>query len=221
MRGPETQYDVLGISPDASLKEIRHAYHKGALKYHPDNRHRDPAKAEAKFRKLAKAYKRALRAHLPKCEQRNSNKPYSPADLARMNTRWHSDRTRNHHAHASVCEQAMQSTKTARSVATVDENRVFVLAWAIATCLGIALVLSAGSLGMFGNLDDGMDLSHLLVVETLAIFTVVAILAGSIYGLVLTRKTIWLTLQWGVRLLPFLPNARRSKQLPQSPSRGR
>jgi hypothetical protein len=221
MRGPETQYDILGISPDATLKEIRHAYHKGALRYHPDNRHRDPAKAEAMFRKLAKAYKKALRSHLPKCDRNNSNTPYSPADLARMNTSWHSDQARGRYVPGGVCQQAMQSTETARSVATVDENKVFVLIWAVVTIMGIAFVLSSGSLGIFGNLEGGVELSHILAVEMMALFIITAILGGSVYGLILTRKTIWLTLQWGVRLLPFLPNALRPKQLPQSPSQRR
>jgi hypothetical protein len=221
MRGHETQYDVLGISPDATLKEIRHAYHKGALRYHPDNRHRDPAKAEAKFRKLAKAYKIAMRAYLPKCEVKSGNTPYSPADLARMNTGWHSEQVRGRYVSEGVCQQARQSTKTAHSVATIDENKVFVLIWEMATILGIAFVLSSGSLGIFGNLEGGVELSHILVVEMLALFTITAILGGAVYGLILTRKTIWLTLQWGVRLLPFLPNARRPKKLSQSPSQQR
>ena len=36
MADDENYYDILGVSKDASQDEIRHAYHKLALKHHPD-----------------------------------------------------------------------------------------------------------------------------------------------------------------------------------------
>ena len=47
-------YDVLGVPRDADKKTIKDAYHRLAMKYHPD---RNPAPdAEEKFKELAKAY---------------------------------------------------------------------------------------------------------------------------------------------------------------------
>ncbi|XP_019738534.1 dnaJ homolog subfamily B member 9 [Hippocampus comes] len=47
-------YDILGVPRDASERQIKKAFHKLALKYHPDrNKGSD---AEARFRDIAEAY---------------------------------------------------------------------------------------------------------------------------------------------------------------------
>ncbi len=48
-------YEVLGVSKDASEKEIKVAYRTLALKYHPDKNTDDPAAAN-KFKEVAEAY---------------------------------------------------------------------------------------------------------------------------------------------------------------------
>lgn len=48
-------YEILGISKDAEASEIKKAYRKLALKYHPD-RNPDNKEAEAKFKEAAEAY---------------------------------------------------------------------------------------------------------------------------------------------------------------------
>lgn len=48
-------YEVLGVKEDASEGEIKKAYRKLALKYHPDKNQGDK-KAEEKFKELSEAY---------------------------------------------------------------------------------------------------------------------------------------------------------------------
>ncbi|XP_054480704.1 dnaJ homolog subfamily B member 9-like [Anoplopoma fimbria] len=47
-------YDILGVPKDATERMVKKAFHKLALKYHPD-RNKGPD-AEAKFREIAEAY---------------------------------------------------------------------------------------------------------------------------------------------------------------------
>ncbi|MDZ7715557.1 MAG: molecular chaperone DnaJ [Balneolaceae bacterium] len=48
-------YDVLGVSKDASQEEIKKAYRKRAMKFHPDRNSDDP-EAEKKFKEASEAY---------------------------------------------------------------------------------------------------------------------------------------------------------------------
>ena len=48
-------YEVLGVGKDASADEIKHAYKKLAIKYHPDKNPGDK-EAEEKFKEAAEAY---------------------------------------------------------------------------------------------------------------------------------------------------------------------
>ena len=48
-------YEVLGVKRDASQSDIKKAYRKLALKYHPD-KNPDDASAETKFKEVSEAY---------------------------------------------------------------------------------------------------------------------------------------------------------------------
>jgi len=59
-------YAVLGVAKSASADEIKKAYRKLALKYHPD-RNKDDKTAEAKFKEASEAY------HVLSDKERRSN----------------------------------------------------------------------------------------------------------------------------------------------------
>ena len=48
-------YEVLGVSRDVDAKELKKAYRKLAMKYHPD-RNPDDKDADAKFKEATEAY---------------------------------------------------------------------------------------------------------------------------------------------------------------------
>lgn len=55
MAGKRDYYEVLGVSKDATDDQIKKAYRKTAIKYHPD-RNPDNKEAEEKFKEAAEAY---------------------------------------------------------------------------------------------------------------------------------------------------------------------
>ncbi len=68
-------YKTLGVNKTASDSEIKKAYHKLALKYHPD-KNEDNKTAEAKFKEISEAY-----AVLSDKEKRNQYDTYGSADF--------------------------------------------------------------------------------------------------------------------------------------------
>ncbi len=52
----EDYYKVLGVEKSASIDEIKKAYRKLALKYHPDRNPSDKKRAEEKFKDISEAY---------------------------------------------------------------------------------------------------------------------------------------------------------------------
>jgi hypothetical protein len=49
-------YEVLGVKPTATVEEIKHAYRRQAMKWHPDRHTSNRAEAEERFKEIAYAY---------------------------------------------------------------------------------------------------------------------------------------------------------------------
>ena len=49
-------YEVLGLSRDADETDVKKAYKKAALRYHPDKNPDDREGAEARFKRVSEAY---------------------------------------------------------------------------------------------------------------------------------------------------------------------
>jgi curved DNA-binding protein len=71
----EDYYKLLGIDKKASVAQIKKAYRKLALKYHPDKTEGDKA-METKFKKISEAY-----AVLSDPEKKNQYDTYGSADF--------------------------------------------------------------------------------------------------------------------------------------------
>ena len=54
--GERDYYEVLGVSRTATLEEVKSAYRKAALKWHPDRNPENKTEAEEKFRECTEAY---------------------------------------------------------------------------------------------------------------------------------------------------------------------
>src|SRR5215813_13280974 len=55
-RNQRDYYEVLGVGRSASVEEIKTAYRKAALQWHPDRNPQNKAEAEGKFREYTEAY---------------------------------------------------------------------------------------------------------------------------------------------------------------------
>ena len=177
--------ELLGVSHDASLREIRGAYRRLAIQWHPDNCPGDRRDSARKFRRLTQAYQALARSY---------GRRFSAADFARMDPRFGGSASPGGYIWGGPPVRQRQS------LARWNETRAFVCLWVFAMVLGLAgatFMLASGAIG-----DDSTG--DLLKLQAVAILIYVAIVAGVVVLIPLTRKAVEMTIRLGFRMLPAL-----------------
>ena len=181
-------YSLLGVSAAATPSEVRLAFRKAALRYHPDLFQGEQAAAEAAFRRLVDAYHYVFREATER--QGQQAPPLTPQELARMDLtpcQWDFESV---WAAKGLLGGAAPSGTRLRSVPTLDEPAAFNAIWigAMVLAVGVTLLLIrqwATSIGSGGTMT--------MVLAPLAIYA--AVLAAGVGGLLLTRKVLYLVLR--------------------------
>ena len=195
---------MLGVSRGASLDEIRSAFRRQALLYHPDTCPGNRAEAEAKFLELTQAYQEVLNSFGPDVWNRLHGpgfRTWTPADFARMESQWPYAR-RDDARGDGRSAWARLGFPQKRIFARVNETSVFVWFWALAVLLGFVAGLIAMESGIIGEVTTKPTAGDVMTIAAAAIGVYVVVVAGTLLALVLIREVIWLTIQLGRRLLP-------------------
>jgi len=191
MSGQADPYEMLGVPRDAELVEIRAAYHRAALKCHPDTHPDDPAEAARMFARITEAYRSCLRSH-------RFRRPLGdPARAPRASRGEFAAREAERIAAMVDYLDAIGAQRQPRqgwgtvSRPRLDETRAFVVLWplGVVVALGVSL-LAAGRLGdgLGGDAGLGVYMGVYLLVYAVS-------LASIVVGLVLTREVVVLAAQ--------------------------
>jgi hypothetical protein len=189
-------YSLLGVTAAATPSEVRLAFRKAALRYHPDVFPGEQAEAEGAFRRLVDAYHQVFREATERKGQQAP--PLTPQELARMDLKpcqWDFESV---WAARGLLGRAAPPGTRLRSVATLDEQAVFNAIWIGAMVLAVAMALL---LMQPWATTIGSGSTTAMALAPLAIY--VLILVAGVVGLYLTRKVIFLVLRLRQqRLLP-------------------
>lgn len=208
MGDPLDAYEILGVASDATMEEVRAAFHRSVLRYHPDRRLDDPAAAERQFHQLVEAYRHlrrqlqgdrpGARADAPDDEtldpidfvwmQRGLGGPQAPGGPAPSALDW--------------CPRVVHQKVTQPAT---DETAVFVLCWVLAVALAIAA--GAAAVWLLPPVRPGGGSSAAVLVLA-GLGTYLAVLALALGAIFASRKTAWL-----FRVVGFI----RRRALPKPP----
>jgi len=210
-------YGLLGVGRNAGLEEIRQAYRKAALKYHPDRCPDDPVEAHRKFCELTEAYRAVSRRFGAAARRRNGpikDTSVTPQDFARRQAKWPFEtpagagRPIETQWHGRVLAQKF-------SRASVDETRVFAWFWVLALVLALAVGIYTPTIVKSRAKPTGADV---LIWGALTLGTYGLVVAATIVGLICSRRIFWLIRHLGFRGRTSLPGSRNQRELPRSGS---
>ena len=196
-------YELLGVGRDADLVDVKLAFRRAALRYHPDN-NRDQPQAVQRFQQVTEAYRRIRATFGPFAAGGDSVRPgqtLTPADFARGWARWR--RGRRAMVEAARREAPAGELFTQKCCyPTVNEPRLFLWFWALGIVLSVVAMLCVAAVQSGpqpGERLQAGDLARLLVVP-IAVYA--AVVAATLAALVSSRTIIWLGLKLALRLLP-------------------
>ena len=210
-------YELLGVSRDASPEEVRQAYRRAALEWHPDNRPAQRAEATRRFRELTQAYEVLWRRqHRQALHARATghHRAYTPQDFFHLKMAWRRPAEQDDGPEVSMRWRDRQVMEKL-TYATVNETRVFVCFWILAVMLSM---LVAGWLGSSTTLAPAMHgpgaLGMLAMAAPLGTYAVVVAL--TLVALVLTRRIVWRIVEWGMGWRRALPSPQGDNKLPRN-----
>ena len=196
----QNPYRTLGVSPGATLREIRRAYRRAVLRCHPDSCPDDPAQAVQRFYEVTRAYRTVLRTFQP---------AMSPSEYARLDStwlaapRWMQAGAAGRPDHAG----AIRVTRPTR-----NENVVFVGVWLVACATAGGAGVLWMKLHMARKFAEDLVASDFLVLWALPTGICLVVMAATVGLLVLSREVVWLMYRLGLaarRLLPVLTDRRQ------------
>ena len=199
-------YEVLGVARGATLEAIKLAYRRAALKYHPDNCRGDQAEAIRRFRELTDAYRRASRL---------AGRTLTPEELTHLTAGW-SFVTAEGVGRAAHKQWRARPGTQKLSVATRNEQKTFVYFWVMAIVLAVVVGYVTVEFRLISQLRRELEAADIGITVGLALGVYAAVVAATVFLLILTRKIVYLIFRLGLRGLRTLPGADEQRTLPSA-----
>ena len=215
-------YKVLGVSPLASLSDIRVEFRKAVLQCHPDQHRSEDPEAERKLRELIDAYKLILQKlaasqSIPRSYDFSGEKRFSPQDLALREVEWIFATSGMGQNVPMDFSAGTGDPKAARKVsyATVNEPKLFMIFWILSVVVSLVVVYLLFFFGAMGNLGRPATAWETAWSVLVAMGIYVAILGGTLAGLVYSRRIFWYALRLATRKM--LPIPKKQHPFPLAP----
>jgi len=210
-------YKVLGVSRDASIEEVKLAYRRAAISFHPDNYGGDPVEAERKLRDLIQAYKAIARELEPSAWSAASSEghTFTPQDFAREGYAafWQPRlEARKGRARRSAAPALVLSDAGAH--AGRNETRIFVALWVVAIVLGIVVGCAAAFYRAWSLGPEQLGFGDIALSVLIGEAIYVALAVGAYVLILLTRRVVRFTLRLAHQGWRFLPGRAKDRELP-------
>ncbi|MHC4983714.1 MAG: J domain-containing protein [Planctomycetota bacterium] len=203
-------HEALGIAPEASAEEIRRAYRRAALKYHPDRRPDDPAAAE-KFRRVTELYRSAMLLR----RKELGGRKFTPQDFAVKD--WPRPSVGIFTVARANSMSWLERLGGRRLVLpTLNENFFFVCFWAVALALSLVVINLMDRFYLADRTWQTVGMLDVVIFAAVPLATYFVAVAGTLVVLFLTRQIVYLATQLRLACQRALPSGRKDAvELPE------